>query len=149
MVQVAIKVFQISADWLLLTFTTVQAIMELRSYKNELNEVNNLHDKRLIMDGKWWLFFPYKIYLEKKELKKVLSKSQSKEDITQIKRSKSFLLRSEAWLYIVLGSMFYLISTTIDISTSLIQLPTVLICLLPIIIIATALFSALRFLKIK
>lgn len=147
--QVTIKVFQVSADWLLLTFTTVQAIMELQSYKNELNEVNNLHDKRLIMKGRWWLFFPYKIYLERKELKKALSKSQSKTDIKQLNRSKSFLLRSEAWLYIVLGSMCYLTSTIIDICSSLITLPVLYIILIILLIILSAFYTALRFLHTK
>lgn len=145
--QVAIKFFQIGADWLLLTFTTVQAIMELRSYKNELNEVENLHDKRLMIHGRWWLLFPYKLYLEKKELKKVLNTSQSTKDIKKIKRSKRFLLRSEAWLYIVLGSIFYLVSTTIDIATSLITPPIIIVIFLPPVIISTAFYTALRFLN--
>lgn len=147
--QVAIKLFQIGADWLLLTFTTVQAIMELRSYKSELNEVENLHDKRLMIDGRWWLLFPYKLYLEKKELKKVLHTSQSQTDRQKIERSKNFLLRSEAWLYIVLGSIFYLVSTTIDIATSLITPPVIVVLILPLVIISTAFFTALRFLKAK
>ncbi|MGX6970003.1 hypothetical protein [Vagococcus bubulae] len=134
---------------MLLTFTTVQAIMELRSYKKELNDVENLHDKRLMIDGHWWLLFPYKLYLEKKELKKVLQTSQSSKDIKKIERSKNFLLRSEAWLFIVLGSMFYLISTTIDIASSLIHPPLIVVFILPIFIISTALYAALRFLNEK
>ncbi|MGX4685355.1 hypothetical protein JNUCC83_00395 [Vagococcus sp. JNUCC 83] len=147
--QIAIKFLQISADWLLLTFTTVQAIMELRTYKNELKEVENLQDKRLMIKGDWWLLFPYKLYLENRELKKVLQSSHSPNDIKQIKRSKSFLLRSEAWLFIVLGSIFYLISTTLDITTSLIHPPIIVISILVFLLIFSAIYTALHFLNEK
>lgn len=147
--QVAIKLFQIRADWLLLNFTTVQAIMKLRSCKSELNELENLYDKRLMIDGRWWFLFPYNLYLEKKALKKVLHTSQSQTDRPKIERSKNFLLRSEAWLYIVLGSIFYLVSTIIDIATSLIIPPVIVVLILPPVIISTAFFTALRFLNAK
>lgn len=147
MIPLAIKFFQISADWLLLTFTTVQAITELRSYKQELRSVQS-YNKTLHVDGNyWWLIFPYQLYLEKKDLKHTLSQPLPLKDANKIKRSRSFLLRAEAWLYIVLGSSFYLISTTIDSLTSLVHAPTYLVIITPFLLVLSGLTVANRFMR--
>lgn len=147
MIPFAIKFFQISADWLLLTFTAVQAITELRSYKQELHSVESYNKTPHIDGSYWWLIFPYQLYLEKQDLKHTLNEQLSSKDASKIKRSRSFLLRAEAWLYIVLGSSFYLISTTIDSLTSLVHAPLALVIITPFLLVVSGLTAANRFMR--
>lgn len=145
--QILIKLFQIGADWLLLTFTTVQAITEIKSYKFEMKKIES-HDEIMHLEGfLWWFFFPFRIYQEKKELRKTENKSLSNKDHERLQKSLAFLSCAEAWLFIVLGSCFYLISTTIDIFSSIIIVPKLYLFIVPFLFVLSGLIVAHLFIK--
>lgn len=129
-------------DWLLFIFPMYQGVLEISEQKKAM--------KRFIKKGKkypdvspwYWLFPPYKIFLERRRMVHILEDSIDSEKNFFV--MQPFMNKATAWFYVALAGLLNGIAATNELLEKFhLELPWPLFLLLIIMLIASGILQVL------